>query len=146
MGHLFQGRYKVVLVDRDAYLLEVCRYVDLNPVRARMVKKPEAWAWSSYWAHVGLEDSPVWLDTGGLHGYLLGRTPRSGAERRNAANRYAGLVAAAREVCLWDEALRQQIYLGDEASVERMQKMADGDTRYLAHQHGSGCRTQLRPP
>ena len=44
VGHLFQGRFKAILVDRDAYLLEVCRYVDLNPVRARMVKKPEAWA------------------------------------------------------------------------------------------------------
>jgi hypothetical protein len=33
------------------------------PARARMVKKPEAWAWSSYRAHVGLEDSPAWLDT-----------------------------------------------------------------------------------
>ena len=42
VGHLFQGRFKAILVDRDAYLLEVCRYVDLNPVRARMVRKPEA--------------------------------------------------------------------------------------------------------
>jgi REP element-mobilizing transposase RayT len=45
VGHLFQGRFKAILVDRDAYLLELCRYVDLNPVRARMVRKPEAWAW-----------------------------------------------------------------------------------------------------
>src|SRR5258708_14683205 len=114
-----------MLVDRDDYLLEVCRYVDLNPVRARMVRKPEAWAWSSYRAHVGLEDSPVWLDTDGLHGYLLGRTPRGPADRQRAARRYAGLVAAARDVHLWDEALRQQIYLGDEVFVERMQKMAE---------------------
>jgi putative transposase len=71
---LFQGRFKTILVDRDAYLLELCRYVELNPVRARLVKKPEAWAWSSYRAQVGLEDSAVWLDTDGLHGYLLGRT------------------------------------------------------------------------
>jgi REP element-mobilizing transposase RayT/DNA-directed RNA polymerase specialized sigma24 family protein len=125
VGHLFQGRFKAILVDRDAYLLEVCRYVDLNPVRARMVKKPEAWAWSSYRAHVGLENPPVWLDSEGLHGYLLGRTPRSAAERRSAANRYARLVAAARDVPLWDEALRQQIYLGDEAFVERMQALAE---------------------
>ncbi|MEO8630313.1 MAG: transposase, partial [Betaproteobacteria bacterium] len=53
VGHLFQGRFKAILVDRDAYLLEVCRYVDLNPVRARLVRKPGAWAWSSYRAHVG---------------------------------------------------------------------------------------------
>jgi len=44
VGHLFQGRFKAIRVDRDAYLLEVCRYVDLNPVRARMVPKPQDWA------------------------------------------------------------------------------------------------------
>ena len=129
VGHLFQGRFKAILVDRDAYLLEVCRYVELNPVRARMVKKPEAWAWSSYRAHVGLEDSPVWLDTNGLHGYLLGRPPRSAAERRCAANRYARLVAAAHDVRLWEDAPRQQIYLGDEGFVECLQKMADPERK-----------------
>jgi REP element-mobilizing transposase RayT len=129
VGHLFQGRFKAILVDRDAYLLEVCRYVDLNPVRARMVKKPEAWAWSSYRAHVGLDNSPAWLDTVGLHGYVLGRTPRSPAERHSAARRYARLVAAAHDVRLWDEALRQQIYLGDEAFVECMQKMAEPERK-----------------
>ncbi len=53
VGHLFQGRFKAILVDSDAYLLEVCRNVDLNPVRARMVPKPQDWAWSSYRAHLG---------------------------------------------------------------------------------------------
>jgi REP element-mobilizing transposase RayT len=42
VGHLFQGRFKAILVDRDAYLLEVCRYVELNPVRARIVNRPQA--------------------------------------------------------------------------------------------------------
>ena len=105
--------------------MEVCRYVELNPVRARMVKRPETWAWSSYRAHVGLENPPVWLDTDGLHGYLLGRIPNSASDRRSAANRYARLVAAAHDVRLWDEALRQQIYLGDENFVERMQALAE---------------------
>ena len=43
VGHLFQGRFKAVVVDEEAYFLEVCRYVDLNPVRARMVKQPQDW-------------------------------------------------------------------------------------------------------
>ncbi|WP_413439497.1 transposase [Sulfuriferula sp. GW1] len=51
VGHLFQGRFKAILVDRDAYLLEVCRYVDLNPVRAAMVADPAQWPWSSYRAY-----------------------------------------------------------------------------------------------
>ena len=82
VGHLFQGRFKAIMVDRDAYLLEVCRYVDLNPVRARMVRKPAAWNWSSYRAHVGATPAPDWLDTPGLHGYLLGRPVRTAADRR----------------------------------------------------------------
>ena len=125
VGHLFQGRFKAILVDRNAYLLEVCRYVDLNPVRARMVRKPEAWAWSSYRAHVGQAITPDWLDTEGLHGYLLGHPARSTADRRRAANRYARLVASVPDANLWDSALRQQIYLGDEAFVERMQALAE---------------------
>lgn len=52
VGHLFQGRYKAILVERDEYLLEVTRYVHLNPVRAGMVKKPEEYPWSSYRIYV----------------------------------------------------------------------------------------------
>jgi putative transposase len=119
-GHLFQGRFKGILVDRDAYLLEVCRYVELNPVRAGLVKTPQTWHWSSYRAHVGLSSAPAWLDVDGLHGYVLGRSASSAADHRRAAARYAELVAAG-AMPLWDGALRQQIYLGDEAFVERMQ-------------------------
>lgn len=125
VGHLFQGRFKAILVDRDAYLLEVCRYVDLNPVRARIVRKPGSWVWSSYRAHVGEAPVPEWLDTPGLHGYLLGRQAGSAADTRRAADRYARLVASVPDASLWDSALRQQIYLGDEGFVERMQALAE---------------------
>ncbi len=125
VGHLFQGRFKAILVDREAYLLEVCRYVDLNPVRARMVPKPQDWAWSSYRAHLGQAPVPAWLDTAGLHGYLLGRPAKSSGDRRRAADRYAQLVASVPEASLWGSALRQQIYLGDESFVERMQAVAE---------------------
>ena len=54
-GHLFQGRYKAILIQKDSHLLEVCRYVVLNPVRANMVEAPGAWKWSSYRAIVGME-------------------------------------------------------------------------------------------
>jgi putative transposase len=47
-GHLFQGRYKAILIQKDSHLLEACRYVVLNPVRARVVEKPGDWNWSSY--------------------------------------------------------------------------------------------------
>src|SRR6266446_3777109 len=60
-GHLFQGRYKAILVDKDAYFLEVSRYVVLNAVRAGMVKQPGMWRWSSYNATAGFESCPGWL-------------------------------------------------------------------------------------
>lgn len=123
-GPLFRGRFKAILVDCNAYLLEICRYVDLNPVRARLRRKPETWAWSSYRAHVGLAAVPAWLDTAGLHGRLLERPARSAADRRSAAKRYATWVAAAPKTRLWDGALRKQIYLGDEKFVKRMQSRA----------------------
>ena len=57
-GHLFQERFKGVLVDKDAYLLELSRYVVLNPVRAGMVERPEQWPWSSHRAMMGDVGSP----------------------------------------------------------------------------------------
>jgi hypothetical protein len=62
-GRLFQGRYTAVLVERDSYLLELCRYVVLNPVRARMVGRSEDWPWSLYRATAGIEPAPAWLHT-----------------------------------------------------------------------------------
>lgn len=53
-GHLFQGRFHGVLIDRDAYLLEVSRYIHLNPVRAGLVVHPKDYKWSSYLSYVGV--------------------------------------------------------------------------------------------
>src|SRR5260370_19760894 len=62
VGHLFQGRFKSFLIEKEADLLEVLRYVVLNPVRAGMVERPEAYRWSSYRATAGVEAAPEWLD------------------------------------------------------------------------------------
>ena len=61
-GHLFQGRYKAVLVDADVYLLELTRYIHLNPVRAGIVKEPEDYPWSGHRSYLGREEIP-WLTT-----------------------------------------------------------------------------------
>lgn len=72
VGHVFQGRYKAILVERDSYLLELSRYVVLNPLRAGMVKRLEDWSWSSYGASCGQTAAPEWLQT-----YKWGQTPFS---------------------------------------------------------------------
>src|SRR3989337_2267406 len=114
VGHLFQGRYKAILVDRDAYWLEVNRYVVLNPVRAGMVKQPGDWRWSSFNATVGVQSAPAWLKVEGL-------LAQFGEKRSVARRRYKSFVekGIGRER-LWSE-LKGQIYLGDERFVERTQ-------------------------
>jgi putative transposase len=66
VGHLFQGRFKAILIDEQTYLHEVLRYTVLNPVRAGMVENPAEYRWSSYRALAGLEKVPEWLDAGWL--------------------------------------------------------------------------------
>jgi len=60
-GHLFQGRYKALLIDADSYLLTLIRYIHLNPVRAEMVRNPEEYIWSSHPSYVGAVPRPPWL-------------------------------------------------------------------------------------
>ena len=53
VGHVFQGRYKAILIEKESYLLELCRYVVLNPIRANMINDVADWPWSSYAAMLG---------------------------------------------------------------------------------------------
>lgn len=62
-GHLLQGRFKAILVEREAHLLELVRYVVLNPVRAGIVSSAGDWPWSNYGSTAGLRRSPRWLET-----------------------------------------------------------------------------------
>lgn len=126
VGHLFQGRFKAIVVDRDAYLLALCRYVERNPVAAGLVRTAGDWPWSSYRAHVGLAPTPDWVDTDGLHDHLLGRPVDGASSRQRAAHLYADLVDHARadDATFWQDALRGQVFLGDDAFVQRMQAQA----------------------
>jgi hypothetical protein len=113
-GHLFQGRYKAILVDRDSYFLELARYIVLNPVRAGMVKHPRLWAWSSYRAMVGASPTPVWLST-----ELLRQFGSKHAEARRKYQRFVEEGMGAESI--WRD-LKGQIYLGDDEFVEEMQR------------------------
>ena len=66
VSHLLQGRFKSLVVERESYLLELCRYVVLNPVRAGLVSAPQDWVWSSYGATAGIQTAPPWLDVAGV--------------------------------------------------------------------------------
>ena len=129
-GHVFQGRFKAILVDQDNYLLELTRYVVLNPVRAGMVKHPRQYPWSSYRAMVGQAPAPPWLATDGL-------LAQFGSRRASARRRYSEFVLAGiKQESIWG-GLRQQIYLGDERFIARMQKKGEprGDALSIPRAH-----------
>ena len=114
VGHLFQGRYTAILVDSDAYLLELARYVVLNPVRAGMVKNPADWTWSSYRASVGLESPAPWLAVDGVLAQFAKR-------RRLAQARYEQFVMEGIKAASPWSNLHGQVFLGDAQFVQRMQ-------------------------
>ena len=113
VGHLFQGRFKAILMERESYLLELARYVVLNPVRAKMVKTPDKYAWSSYRASLGLDPIPPALNID----WLLGQFAKT---KSVARQRYAAFVKAGiGQVSPWED-LKGQVLLGSEAFVASM--------------------------
>ena len=113
VGHLFQGRYKAILVERDSYLLELARYLVLNPVRAKVVKTPESYSWSSYRSTVGLDPLPPCLTTSWVLSQFAKTKPV--AYRRYAEFVHAGIG----KVSPWRE-LKGQVLLGGDSFVQKM--------------------------
>jgi hypothetical protein len=116
VGHVYQGRYKAILVDKDSYLMELIRYVVLNPVRVGWVQEAGDWEWSSYRAMIGEVKPPAWLPVKAL-------LRKFAFTRRRAIEHYKAFVSEGIEQpSIWTE-LKQQIYLGDEKFVTHMQRL-----------------------
>ena len=111
VGHLFQGRFKAILVEKEFYLLELCRYIVLNPVRVKGGSKMGAWKWSSYRATAGLASVPEFLSIG----WVL---EQFGKNRPAAQKRYREFVRDGLANRPWEE-LKGQIYLGSDEFIER---------------------------
>lgn len=122
-GHLFQGRFHGRLVEKERYLLEVLRYVVLNPVRAKMVSHPEAYVWSGHCALAGLCRAPSWL--------AVAQTLRCFApEPEDARSLYVRFVdeGIGLERCPWDDVVGQ-IYLGSEEWVKEIRERIESKPR-----------------
>ena len=117
VGHVFQGRYKAILVERESHLLELTRYVVLNPVRAGMVERAEDYPWSSYLQTLGRIQGVEWLETDWT---LL----HFGRERGSARLRFRNFVreAAAADYRPWEQ-LAGQVYLGGESFYKRVDSL-----------------------
>jgi putative transposase len=126
-GHLFQGRFDAVLVEKESYFRELLRYVVLNPVRAKMVARPEDYRWSSYRSTAGLDVAEDWLDVTSILD-LFDDDPVV------ATRQYQELVLARVEgsECLWDN-LFGGIYLGTESWAKRMRTIVESRPRSTDH-------------
>ena len=103
VGHVFQGRFKGILFDADSYLLELSRYVVLNPLRAGMVKQLRHWKWSSYPAMTGKAKPPEWLETDWILGHF-------GEQRKRAVTRYIEFVREGKGLeSVWDDKIHPVI-------------------------------------
>jgi putative transposase len=115
VGHIFQGRFKAILVEKEDYLLELCRYVVLNPVRAKSVESPGDWKWSSYLATASEIGAVPCLTVD----WILGQF---GSDRKRAARSYKEFVMAGlKEDSPWKN-LRGQILLGDAGFVDKLKE------------------------
>ncbi|MGY4707037.1 REP-associated tyrosine transposase [Candidatus Bipolaricaulota sp. J31] len=117
-GHLFQGRYKAILVEKDPYLLVLARYIVLNPVRAGLVRYPGRWRWSSYRATAGLEEPPTFLEVERL-------LSQFDPDPERARRKYRRFVAQGKGVEIWDE-LKGGVILGREEFVEKLKPVLQG--------------------
>lgn len=119
-GHVFKGRFAAILVEKESHLLELCRYVVLNPVRAGMVERPEQYRWSSYLPTLGKAAKPALLTTG----WLLGNFSNTPVESHR---RYRQFVTAGMHdsESPWGK-LSGQILLGTEEFVQKAKEFLGG--------------------
>lgn len=118
-GHVFQGRYKAVLIQKSSHLLEACRYVVLNPVRAGLTESPADWPWSSYRGLAGLGKAPEYLTTG----WVLSQF---GEDMAGARVKYAEFVNDGSFRSPWDE-VRSGVVLGEAEFAGRCRLLAHGE-------------------
>jgi REP element-mobilizing transposase RayT len=126
-GHLYGGRFKAFLIEKETYFLEALRYVVLNPVRAGMVEHPEQYRWSSYRATAGLEPAPEWLDVRGALDPL--------APELSLAEEYYAEFVAQKIGCrerLWDKVIHG-IYLGTQKWARTIRKWVESKPRSTDH-------------
>ncbi|MEO8858543.1 MAG: transposase, partial [Burkholderiaceae bacterium] len=122
VGHLFQGRFKAILVQRDSYLLELARYVVLNPVRAGICAMPDQWPWSSYNRTIGRVVNPRWLNTTCLLDQFSQKPEAARRAYIDHARAGVGLPS------VWKD-LKNQLYLGDEVFAQQLQERSERQAR-----------------
>ena len=136
VGHLFQGRFGSVLIERETHWLEVARYVTLNPVRAGLVSSPGECPWSSYRSTAGLEPAPSWLSVATV-------LKSFGDDPVEARQRYKDFVLAGIGCESPWPSVRGQLFLGSDRFVERFGTSMSG--RLISGEVPRAARLAARP-
>ncbi len=139
-GHLFQGRYKAVVVDADEYAGELSRYIHRNPVRARIVDLPEEYPWSSYAAYTGKTKSSSWLTTDWLLQYF-GRRP---SDARHAYREFVEAKGGGMEGSPLKEAVASSI-LGRAAFIDDIREKYLGGRKKDRDVPALGALSRVKP-
>jgi len=117
IGHLFQGRYQAILVDKDNYLLELSRYVALNPVRAKIVKDPKDWRWSAYQATTGHK---------GISCLTTDWVLSQFGNKQKASSLYQAFVLSGIKAESPLKAVKGQLFLGQENFIDEIKHLMSG--------------------
>ncbi len=129
VGHLLQGRFKAILIEKESHLLEVARYIVLNPVRAKVVRSARDWRWSSYRATAGQVEAPSFLTTE----WILSQFD---SDPKRAVWAYRQFVQEGRGMDLWD-GLRAGSLLGSDGFVDKLRPLLKEkpiDPEYRKHE------------
>lgn len=121
VGHLFQGRYRGIVIDKDSYLIPLSRYVHLNPLRARVVERPEHYRWSSYRGYIGREKEYAWVE----YSWVLSQF----WQKRNVARRkYKEYTEETLKMKVENplEKLHGRVILGGEEFIDRVKEKFKG--------------------
>ncbi|MCD6571407.1 MAG: transposase, partial [Deltaproteobacteria bacterium] len=116
VGHLFQGRYKGFVIEKESYLVSVSRYIHLNPKRAGLVKRPEEYKWSSYPDYIGKGKKKTWLTCE----WILGQYSKDKAKARRLYRAFVEEGSALKENPF--DALEKGLILGSEGFIDEIKK------------------------
>ena len=119
VGHLFQGRYKAILLDKEHYLLTLCRYIVLNPVRAKIAKDPKDYKWSTYRATAGYEKGIPCLTTD----WIISQFDK---EQKKAARGYQAFILSGIKAASPLKAIKGQLFLGNEHFTDKIRHLIRG--------------------
>jgi REP element-mobilizing transposase RayT len=123
VGHLFQGRYKAILVEKNEHLLELCRYIVLNPVRAGMVSEPRQWQWSSYTATAYAIKTSDFLTVT----WILGQFAKKTNEARKIYRKFVADGLLKQEPSPWKKLVGQIVFGGSDFVADIQSRLIDAE-------------------